>query len=410
MWAVPSCTPKPWPNYQVDKGHDVAVFYPSTAKPRQAKDWPETRDGVRLYGFAVGERSRRQVFQSTFHQPKLNEAFADVLEEEDPDIVHIQHLMGLPASIGTLLFEAGRPYVITLHDYWYGCANAQLVTNTDNTICAGPQSSYRNCAQCALARARLGRQTWLAPAIAPLMASRNRQLRLVLLRAKIVIAPTKFVRRTYKEMGLSTDNFKYLAHGIDVPQETIKAALATQAEQPQASGFHVGFIGSLGQLKGVHVLIEAFNGLPDDARLTLYGGLDTYPDYVAELREMATHPGITFAGRVDRADLWAAIAAMDVVVLPTLWYEASPLTIQEVFAVKVPLVASNIGAMSEKIRDKVDGRLFPPGDAHALQQILLELQQQPAQLARLQAKIQPVTTMSQQVQAIMKVYKKALSK
>ena len=85
-----------------------------------------------------------------------------------------------------------------------------------------------------------------------------------------------------------------------------------------------------------------------------------------DLQQRASHPGITFAGAVARDDLWPAMADFDVVVLPTLWYEVSPLVIDEVFAMGIPIVASRMGAQTEKIGEGVNGRLFPPGDVPAL--------------------------------------------
>ncbi|MCB8944630.1 MAG: glycosyltransferase [Ardenticatenaceae bacterium] len=205
-------------------------------------------------------------------------------------------------------------------------------------------------------------------------------------------------------MGLAGDNLVVIPHGIEVPQAQIERILAKRPPH-QPGTLHIGFIGSLGWQKGVHNLIAAVNELPQEGvRLTVYGRLDTFPDYVKQLQAQAQHPGIHFAGPVSRDDLWAALAEFDVVVMPTLWYEASPLTIQEAFAVKVPIVASRIGAMVEKIQDGVDGRLVPHNDIPALHKTLLELLENPASLAQLRQNIQPVRTMTEQAQEIEALY------
>ena len=382
--------------YQAETGHSVAVFYPSQA---EGDMWTTTDDNIRVYGATTGPRSRSRVFLSTFSDRRLHEMFTAVLQKEQPDLIHIQHLMGLPAS---LIDAIQVPFVITLHDYWYGCGNAQLITNTDNTICQGPDRWLHNCGRCALARA--GQPQWLAPALAPIMAGRNGRLRTILHRASKVIAPSHFVQQIYQKLGLAGDNMVVIPHGIEVPHAHIQTILAAQPPR-QPNSLHIGYIGSLGWQKGIHNLIEAVNQLPHEGvTLTLYGRLDTFPDYVKQLQQQAQHPGIHFAGSVSRADVWAALAEFDVVVLPTLWYEASPLTIQEVFAVNVPLVASRIGAMTEKIRDGIDGRLVPPGDTSALHKILLELLENPTTLAQLRQNIQPVRTMTEQVQEIEALY------
>ncbi|MFQ5436996.1 MAG: glycosyltransferase, partial [Anaerolineae bacterium] len=188
-------------------------------------------------------------------------------------------------------------------------------------------------------------------------------------------------------------------------QEQIARISQEQEQAGPSAGLHIGYIGSIAPQKGIHILIDAVNQLPaQDITLTLYGGLDAFPGYVAQLRHMARHPGIRFAGRIARAEVWEALAACDVVVMPTLWYESSPAVIDEVMAVRTPIIASHIGSMPEKIRHAKDGLLFPVGDAKALAQILGGLHQSPNQLARLRAGIRPVRTMDEHVQDILDLY------
>ena len=391
--------------HQIATGHSVAVFYPSIADENPSETAIIDERGVRLYGVPMGRRSRSQVFLDTFAKKKLTTHFKTILAAENPDIIHIQHLMGLPIGLVNQIIAAHIPYVVTLHDYWYGCANGQLITNTDNTLCTGPDKLYLNCGRCALARAGQAGKTWFSPGIAPLMAYRNGRLRHILRHAQAVIPPTRFVQNTYQGMGFSIDNFHHVPHGIELPQQKIKAVLAKKAAAPARDGLHIGYIGSLGWQKGIHVLIAAVNQLPtENVTLTIYGSLDTFPDYVTQLRQMVRHPGITFAGRVSRDDVWAAIAECDVMVMPTLWYEASPLTIDEVFAVQVPLIASRVGALPEKIEDRVNGRFFPPGDSATLAQILLEYYQDKSHLHHLKAGIKPVRTIKKHLQDIETIY------
>jgi glycosyltransferase involved in cell wall biosynthesis len=391
---------------QVETGHQVGVFYPSSLPDDDERPGSTSDQGVDIHRVPLGPRGRGRVFRDTFYNPAAGRALSAVLGQEQPDIVHIQHLMGLPAAgLARIVREQAVPYVITLHDYWFGCANGQLITNDSDTICQGPDRLHINCGRCALARAGLSRASWLAPAAAPLMAYRNRRLGQVWQAAGRVIAPTHFVKSIYEQMGLPAGNMMVISHGIEVPQEKIKAILAHRPANPP-DRLHIGYVGSLGWQKGVHHLIRAVNQLPPDrVRLSIYGQLDTFPDYVARLRDLIHHPGIHLAGALSRDDLWPALAGLDVAVLPTLWYEASPLTIQELFAVGVPVIASRIGAMSEKIRDGVDGLLFPPGDEQALAALLLRLLDEPELRERLRAEIRPVKTVVDQAVEIEAVYR-----
>jgi len=290
--------------------------------------------------------------------------------------------------------------VVTLHDYWYPCANAQLITNYDESICAGPDAKMHNCGRCFFARAGLGDRPNIAPMIAPVLRARMKCLRPILSHAKAVIPPTQFVLDTYKEQGFSTENFHVIRHGINVPDIV--------PEPIEHEGFHILFIGSIAWQKGVHILVEAFNQMDENCRLSIAGGLDSFPEYAESLQELATHEGIEFLGRVPHEGIWELLASADCVVMPTLWYEASPLTIDEFFVTNTPIIASNIGAMTEKIRHGVDGLLFPVGDVRSLVDSLQLLQGDLALLDELRMNILPVRTVKTHFSELVSLYSQFL--
>jgi glycosyltransferase involved in cell wall biosynthesis len=88
-------------------------------------------------------------------------------------------------------------------------------------------------------------------------------------------------------------------------------------------------------------VIEAVNGLSArTVQLSIYGDTTAFPGYVTELKQLAHHPQIHFAGRLARTELWRVLRETDVIVVPALWYETSSLIIQEAFAAGVPVIAS----------------------------------------------------------------------
>ncbi len=390
--------------HQAAAGHDVAVFCP---EPGDGRPEPEDETGrLVVYRAGDGARGRAVVFLSTFAGGgRLADRFAAALAETQPDVVHLQHLMGLPVALVAAIQAARLPYVITLHDYWYGCANAQLLTNDGGRLCHGPDARYVNCGRCALARAGLGGLTALAPAAAPLLARRGRALRRVFAGAAAVLASTEFVRRAYAGMGFLTERVHVWPLGIDAGAAELAAARAGQAARPAGGPLRAGYVGGLSPQKGVHHLVAAVNRLPAEVvTLSIYGDTAAFPDYVAGLRAAATHPGIHFPGRLSRAALWPALGGLDVLVVPTLWYETYSLIAHEAFAAGVPVVASRIGVMAEVVRDGVDGLLFPPGDETALAGILRTLAERPERLAALRAGIRPVPTLADHSRRLLGLY------
>ncbi len=326
----------------------------------------------------VGPVTPLRRFLAWYTEPTLPAAFAAVLDDFAPDIVHIQHMMGLPPAIATMVRQAGIPYVITLWDFWWRCANAQLLTNYSGQICPGPQSTFMNCAHCAVARAGHPNLLPALPFIAPIMARRNRALQPVIDAAARLIAPTEFVRRWYLDHGFPAGKIDVLAPALAYPR-----ALSA-GTQFRARPLRVAYIGGLSPQKGVHVLIEAFGRLQGAAELWIAGDETADPAYGRRLRELAT-PGVRFVGRLDREGVGETLAQVDLVAVPTLWYETYSFIISEAFAAGLPVLVSRLGPLADRVRDGVDGRLLPPGNAAAWRDALQTLLDEPETLASLRA-------------------------
>ncbi len=356
--------------------------------------------GVRVYRRSIGSDGRTAVFLRTFWNRAAVSFLEDVLDREQPDLVHIQHLMGLPAGLVDMLNKRGIPYVLTLHDYWTLCANAQLMTNYDQTLCAGPDR-FLNCARCVLARGGLPDLAIARHGLAPLLARRNRLLATILKRAQAIIAPSAFVAEEIIRLGGPAERLVVVPHGIELPVE-MPARRATAAGELQ-----VVYLGGISWQKGIHVLIEAAKELPSGVQVTIYGDMSALAGYSDALRRQALGTAVTFAGRLEREQVWPALAAADVVVVPAIWYETSSLIAQEARAAGALVIASNLGALPERLTDGQDGLLFPPGDAPALHRLLLELHSQPERLRDLRAAITPVRQIDDHVRDIEAVYRSA---
>jgi glycosyltransferase involved in cell wall biosynthesis len=113
------------------------------------------------------------------------------------------------------------------------------------------------------------------------------------------------------------------------------------------------------------------------------------------LRDLAAGcPNISLEGEADDRGLDAALAWADYLVVPSLWWENSPVTIQEAFAAGVPVIASRLGALEEKVRDGVSGLLFEPGSVADLVRVLRRTSDEPELLPRLRAGIPPIVTIA----------------
>ena len=98
------------------------------------------------------------------------------------------------------------------------------------------------------------------------------------------------------------------------------------------------------------------------------------------------------------------LSDIDILVVPSIWYENSPLVIQEAFAAGIPVMASNLGGMAEAIRDEVDGLLFERGDVEDLAGKLRRFAQEPELLNQLKMGIPSVKSIETEVEELEKIY------
>jgi len=387
-----------------EAGHETHVFHPLAGI--SASQVRAEQDGIHLWRVPLppsrGTESAVPQFWHTFRDLGIEAQFAQCLTRTEPDIVHFQHVQGLSAEL--IRLAANWPRIVTLHDYWFFCANSQLA-RPDGQVCAGPRWGH-NCVDCLTVRPDLHWLRALRPVVALPLAYRNLYLRRAMGSVPLFLAPSAFLRQQYIQQGFPAERIHVVELGLDAER---LAELPGSDLPPPPARPHFGFLGALARHKGVHVLVQAFNHLPENAALTIYGNEAAFPDYVAELKALATHPHIRFGGALDYRHVGAALRQLDCLVVPSLWYENSPMVIQEAYGAGIPVVASRLGALAEKVADGRTGRLFTAGDSADLARILREWVEHPAELAALRANIHPGPTMQQHAQQMLELYKAALT-
>jgi glycosyltransferase involved in cell wall biosynthesis len=387
-------------------GHEIHIFYPTTdLLPGEEKI---EREGVHLWRvpLPVSRQKENPVSQywHTFRDLAFEASFQRFLDEVKPQLVHFQHVQGVSARLIELAAPLTR--IVTLHDYWFFCANSQLI-RPDRQPCSGPSAGCHNCVDCATERADLQWMRALRPLVALPFAYRNHYLRKLADEVDLFIAPSDFLREQYIRHGFPADRIIVVENGLD--ESKLSLSSATPLPDPPVRP-HFGFLGSLAWQKGVHILIEAFNQLDENASLTIYGSERLFPDYVAQLKEMARHPHIRFAGLLQPQQVGTALRQMDCLVVPSLWYENSPLVIQEAYGVGVPVVASRLGAMPEKVQEGRAGRLFEAGNVDDLTALLRDLMAHPRALAQMAEQIIPAPGMAEHADYLLAVYEGLLAR
>lgn len=324
----------------------------------------------------------------------IDRRFADVLDAFDPDVVHLQHLKFLSANLPSLCHERDVPCLLTLHDVWTACHREQLV-RPSGALCDGPES-VEKCASCygdAL------RQSDSAPSrdatdCRQAVERRTEQLTTARRACDLLVSPSRFLREQFVAFGTPREHIVHRRNGIRVER-------FIDTEFDPAGPLRVGYAGRITSRKGVHVLVDAFEQVDGDAELHVFGQFDPRSDpYHDRLRE-GTGERVTFHGQYEATTPYERV---DVLVVPSLWYENSPLVVQEAFASRVPVVAGDIGGMAELVDHGEDGLTVPPGDVDALADSLQDLVDSPSTVRRLRAGIDPPTSLDEHARELLDLY------
>ena len=323
-----------------------------------------------------------------YRNPAVAAAFAQVLREERPDAVHFFHLRKLGGDLLAVAKRTGAPVVVSLTDFWYLCPRFTLL-RADGSLCDGPPAGSHGCAFCA-APELLAEPVPPADAAVVGDASPPSQLAALLRRkdwllqqlalADSVLAPSQFLARMFVHNGLPPSRLCVLPYGLD------QGRVARRPVPRPRTPLRVGFAGVFSPWKGAAVLIEAVRSLPGPLELSLWGNDQEtmFLDNIAALKRSAgDDPRIRFAGAFGREQIDEVYASMDVLVVPSVWYENTPFVILEAFEAGVPVIASDLGGMSEVVQDGRNGFHFPAGDSAALAAILAACRDDPERLRSL---------------------------
>jgi glycosyltransferase involved in cell wall biosynthesis len=264
-----------------------------------------------------------------------------ILQKETPDIIHVGHAMRVHEFIWSAM-KLNIPYIITLTDFFLLCPKVFLTPN-NHSLCSGPQNGKA----CEILCKEFSK-TYIKQRL-----SKSEE---ILNHSKKIISPSKFLKTIFNN-EYKKINIQIIPHGID--QKFIKQ---NEKVYSQNHPITFGFAGSLIQHKGVDVLLRAFHQIQNvEAKLEIYGsGMDFYVDYLKKFS--INDQRITFHGKYESEQLAEVMENIDVLVAPSLSYENYPLVLHEALASHVPVIATDLGGMAEKITDEINGYTFKPGD------------------------------------------------
>ena len=317
-------------------GHTVIPFYRSSAELRRSKS------------------GKAAAFFSGIYSSSARSEFACLLDEERPDLVHINNLFPLISpSILAETKSRGVPAVMTVHNYRLLCPTGLLFSHGELCHrCAGGREwwcAIRNC-------------TGEWPKSAG-YAMRNAVARL---RGSFVkgidrfIAPTIFVKSMLAWYG-------YPADRIDVVRLIVSLE---NLHSQTGDGTYVAYLGRISPKRRGN----NSRGGPAVPRHTVRfaGHYLQMPDLPAK-----APPNCEFMGEVAGSSVSEFLCASRFTIFSSRWYEVSPLSLVDAILQAKAVICARLGGLPEFVDDGSTGLLFTAGDSHDLAKKICYLWERP---------------------------------
>jgi glycosyltransferase involved in cell wall biosynthesis len=199
-----------------------------------------------------------------------------------------------------------------------------------------------------------------------------------------IITSGEAVARIVEQAGVPRERIAAIGPGIDtarfhpgVSGEAVRAELGLR-------GPVVGLVANIRGSKGHRFFLDAARDVlrrHPDTRFVIVGDGIGFDDVRRRVAELGLEPHVIMTGF--RRDIPEVMAALDVLVLPSVKSEAMSQVIPQALAVGTPVVGTAVGGTPELVRDGDTGRLVPPADATALAAAIADLLAAPARAREL---------------------------
>ncbi len=408
--------------YLRSAGHRVFITAPSQKEEEEHYEY----EGIPVYRYPVAQSPSYAEIRME-REPRYFAKFKEWLDRIQPDVVHLHcRTRGAGFFHAKYAKERGIPLIITIHAADFMCA-AGTAMRWGQTPCDGKIIDER-CAACWI---RSHRQPWwvvkllmhiphwvsffarfqhnrfgTALLMRRMLSARNVRLFTLFREADAIVAVSLWMHYVLRLNNVAEEKIALSPHGLPDEYGTVR-------RPPESLGVKkplvFGFIGRFNPVKGLHVLIEAFMRTPADlpARLKIYGRANFSEDerYLQQLKRMAaSEPRIEFCGEMNAQNRDAMFREMDILAIPSIWFETGPYVLLESFAYGVPILGSRLGSIPELARHTVNAYLCEPKDVASFTEAIRFIVEHPQLLSLWSRNIPPVRSMRQVCDDMIRIY------
>ena len=345
-------------------------------------------EGIEVISFPTSKIQDKLTIMGLKKPEGLNE-FKNILEKENPDIIHFQEYSrgsGIGIEHIKIAKSLNKIIVNTFHISEYTCQTNELIYK-GKYICDGV-ININKCSNCYLHKRKQSHFSFILIPLSNLLNLFGIDSRKWANKIGTALGTTNIIRNLKSDFLKTisiTDQTVVLTEWYynilvknKVPKnklKIIKQGLPTHKvsnnnELVINKKLKIIFIGRICYEKGLHLLIDALLKLnKNDIELDIYGQ-SMKTDYENSLKtKTLNYHNINWKGVINNQDVYSKMIKYDALCLCSM-SEMSPLVIQEAFAAKVPVIASNVYGNAEQIKDGINGLLFKFNNADSLKEQL----------------------------------------
>lgn len=323
------------------------------------------------------------------HIPSLKRGLQRLLEHIQPEIIHLQHYVHFGIDVIPLLQSLcpDAKIVVTLHEYLALCMhNGQMVTTGQLKLCE--KATPLACSMC------------FPEHNTSSLFLRHHYIKTILESCDALISPSKFLIDRYRSCGIDHPKFLMIENGLPCHFDIGQRDGISNSQSGELNRF--GYFGQLNTYKGVLLLMKAVYLLQEKGMrnfvVNLYGAnLENQPDEFQKefaLFHEKVRDLVQIRGSYRQSELGTLMQEIDWAVVPSIWWENSPVVIQEAFYYGRPVIGSDIGGTAEKI-DGCGGLKFTARSENALAGVIQKAIGNTALHQALRMQIQSPTTAEQ---------------
>jgi len=333
---------------------DFTVAYPST-RVREYLDLEDQPGNPRVIRLRKPQHHLHVLDNGVdIRNQHIEEKFGQLLQG-DYDIVHFQHLAGWGSLMLPLLAKQyGSKVILTIHDYFLLCPEYNLLL-PDNRMCGQTHCQPQNltCLNCMSAKMGTDPQNY--------MTERAKLVPQIIEAADTIIVPSQFVANKINEAFGETEKVKVVPHGVDVGCKVCR--------NRNLNKLKIGFLGNFCMQKGADIFLTLANlfSYEDEYSFCIIGNINpTYEKAIDILN-------VQRKGKYTLQTLPGMLHDIDVLVILSLWDETFCLTLTEAQGLGIPVIATKVGAIQDRVIHEETGYLVDHKDVGQIAQLIRQI-------------------------------------